>query len=390
MSASIFISYSSSDQKVAETICDALQARGFTCWISCRDIGPGENFQEAIVQAIRSVKLMLLVFTSNANNSNEIKKEIVLAGRYHLTVVPVRVEDVAPNDALAYEFATRQWIDLFKDWEHDIERLASQIGSLLAEGPAVVGSKAPVAKKPLLQRYALVALFVSVLAIGGAYLYWRLAIPSAQMAADDRAWSDAANLGTVQGFKQYLDSFRNGGHVAEAQQRIQAIDDKAWTDAFAAGNIVALSKYLLQFPEGAHAAQAQRSITGLERQAAEPGHAPDKTHFDGSWLITIACSDAGGAKGYSMQIPSEVKDGVFHGQRGSEGQPNWLTVDGTIQLDGSTELFVQGVTSVPAYTVGNLPTGSNYSYHLVARFEDASAKGTRQELRPCNFTAVKR
>ena len=106
--------------------------------------------------------------------------------------------------------------------------------------------------------------------------------------------------------------------------------------------------------------------------------------------MTVTCTDAAGAKGYSIQITSQVTDGVFHGQRGNEGQPNWLTVDGTIQLDGSTELLAQGVTSVPAFTVGNLPTGSNYSYHIVARFEDISAKGTRQELRPCDFTAVKR
>ena len=75
MSSSIFISYSSRDQKVAETICDALQSRGHTCWISCRDVGPGENFRN-IVKAIRAAKLMLLVFTSDANNSNEIKEEI--------------------------------------------------------------------------------------------------------------------------------------------------------------------------------------------------------------------------------------------------------------------------------------------------------------------------
>jgi hypothetical protein len=75
VSAPIFISYSSRDQKVAETICDALQARGYACWISCRNIGPGENFQESIVKAIRSAKLMLLVFTSNANNSTRSKRK---------------------------------------------------------------------------------------------------------------------------------------------------------------------------------------------------------------------------------------------------------------------------------------------------------------------------
>jgi hypothetical protein len=183
--APIFISYSSIDQKVAETICDALQARGYGCWIACRNVMPGENFQEAIVKAIRSAKVMLLVFTSNANNSDEIKKEVVLAGRHRIVVVPLRVEDVAPNDALAYEFATRQWIDLFKDWEREIERLASLIGGILAVGaperdtaagsPQQLVSKvaAPAAAKssPLRLMVLLGALAVIALGSGGAYLY---------------------------------------------------------------------------------------------------------------------------------------------------------------------------------------------------------------------------
>src|SRR6204780_5458654 len=125
VSAPIFISYSSKDQDIAETIYQALEARGLDCWIACRNVNAGENFQEAIVRALRAAKVMLLVFTSNANNSDEIKKELVLAGRHRVTVLPLRVEDVVPNDAFAYEFATRQWIDLFKDWEREIDRLGA-------------------------------------------------------------------------------------------------------------------------------------------------------------------------------------------------------------------------------------------------------------------------
>ena len=399
MSSSVFISYSSSDQKVAETICDALQSRGFSCWISCRDIGPGENFQESIVKAIRSAKLMLLVFTSNANNSNEIKKEIVLAGRYHLTVVPVRVEDVVPNDAFTYEFATRQWIDLFKDWERDIERLASQIGNILAESAANGDKGVSIVERPVsqsrvdtrspLRGLALFSLPVIALVIGGAYLYWPVAVSSPQVTADDRAWSEAANLGTFEALKQYLDGYRNGKHVAEAQQRLQAIDDKAWADAFGTGTIVALSRYAAQFPDGAHFAQAQRSIAGLERQAADQNHSSDRTLFDGSWEATIFCSNAAGAQGYTRQFTSQVKDGIFHGQSGDEGQPNWLTVDGTIQVDGSAELSVRGIISDSAFAVGNAPSGTKYFYHVLARFEGTSGKGNRVELRPCNFTARK-
>jgi hypothetical protein len=42
-------------------------------------------------------------------------------------VIPVRVEDVAPDEAFAYEFATRQWIDAFHDWEHAIQRIVDQL-----------------------------------------------------------------------------------------------------------------------------------------------------------------------------------------------------------------------------------------------------------------------
>ena len=81
MDPRVFISYSSKDQKVARTICTALGHRGVTCWISFRDVQPGQNFQEQIVKAIRASKIMVLVFTSNANNSNQIKKELALASQ---------------------------------------------------------------------------------------------------------------------------------------------------------------------------------------------------------------------------------------------------------------------------------------------------------------------
>jgi hypothetical protein len=139
----IFITYSSKDQKVARTICTALENRGLACWISSRNVKPGQNYQEQIVRAIRGARVMVLVFTTNANNSNEIKKELALASQNNLVVIPVRIEDVAPNEAFAYEFATRQWIDLFEDWEKSMAELVELIAAILnvpsAGDPAKAG-----------------------------------------------------------------------------------------------------------------------------------------------------------------------------------------------------------------------------------------------------------
>ncbi|HLY44850.1 MAG TPA: TIR domain-containing protein [Stellaceae bacterium] len=186
MSAPVFLSFASNDRKAAETICKAVEQRGLKCWIATRDIRPGENFQEAITRAIRTAKVMILVFSANANNSLEVKKEIALAGRYNLVVVPVRVEDVVPNDAMSYELAVRQWIDLFDDWESAIERLILQLNAAVqtdtptpsgtAEGskPAEQDSLRLREAKPQASHHsaAVVASIVAVLGIAAGGLAW--------------------------------------------------------------------------------------------------------------------------------------------------------------------------------------------------------------------------
>ena len=73
MTKKVFLSYSSKDHKTALAICAALEARGHPCWMSTRDVKPGENYQGAIVRAIRDAGVMVMIFSINANNSDEIK-----------------------------------------------------------------------------------------------------------------------------------------------------------------------------------------------------------------------------------------------------------------------------------------------------------------------------
>ncbi len=161
MSANIFISFASPDRKIANVLCNALETRGFDCWISSRNIRPGENFQVSIVQAIRRAKILLLVFTENSNKSEEMTKELALASQQKLIVIPLRVEDVTPNEAFSYEFATRQWIDFFADWEFAMDQLSMRISDAvgiqhpLAANAAAATLEAPVA--PIIEAAPLVA-----------------------------------------------------------------------------------------------------------------------------------------------------------------------------------------------------------------------------------------
>ena len=131
----VFVSYATADRKQALSVCKAIERRGTQCWISARNVEPGENYQEAIVHSLRQARAMVLVFSKAANNSDEIKKELSLASRYHIPVMALRIEDVEPSDAFAYELSTRQWIDAFEGWDQSIDALVTRIGRISGAEP---------------------------------------------------------------------------------------------------------------------------------------------------------------------------------------------------------------------------------------------------------------
>jgi hypothetical protein len=112
--------------------------------------------------------------------------------------------------------------------------------------------------------------------------------------------------------------------------------------------------------------------------------------FDGTWDTTVSCINAAGALGYSYQFPSIVKDGVLHGEKGSEGKPGWLRLDGKIEPDGTAKLYAKGRVGAKEYAVGHRPAGSDYGYHIMGKFSDQEGSGKRVEGRPCEVTFVKK
>jgi hypothetical protein len=118
--AHIFISYSHHDETEALEILHGIESANIKCWISSRDVPRGEDFQDSIVSALEQASAMVLVFSKNADDSKEIKKELALASEHGLFVLPVRIEDVEPTKGFKYQLAIRQRIDLFKDREQNM------------------------------------------------------------------------------------------------------------------------------------------------------------------------------------------------------------------------------------------------------------------------------
>ena len=76
MAHDVFISYSHLDKPVADAACATLESRGVRCWIAPRDVLPGDEYASALVGAIHSSRLLVLVFSSGANQSPQVLREV--------------------------------------------------------------------------------------------------------------------------------------------------------------------------------------------------------------------------------------------------------------------------------------------------------------------------
>jgi hypothetical protein len=150
MAHDVFVSYASGDKPVADAVCATLEAKGIRCWIAPRDVLPGVHYGEAIIDAIAECRIMVLVFSSKANLSGHIPKEIERAVSKGVTVMPLRIEDVTPAKSLDYFIGSVHWLDaLTAPLEAHLERLAANVQTLLARSAsAAVPNAAPVAPMP--------------------------------------------------------------------------------------------------------------------------------------------------------------------------------------------------------------------------------------------------
>jgi hypothetical protein len=112
-SRDVFISHSKADSLAAEEVCAVLEGRGFSCWIAPRDVAPGSNYAEEILDAIEETRATVLILSANSNASVHVRHEIERAVSKGKTVFPVRVEDVKPARSIELFVSAAQWIDAF-------------------------------------------------------------------------------------------------------------------------------------------------------------------------------------------------------------------------------------------------------------------------------------
>jgi hypothetical protein len=113
MARDVFISYSQPDHDCAFELVARLEAEGINCWIAPRDIAPSADWAAEIMDAISSVRVMILVFSASSNLSPQVRREVERAVHKQLSVLPFRIENVSPSKSLEFFLSAQHWMDAF-------------------------------------------------------------------------------------------------------------------------------------------------------------------------------------------------------------------------------------------------------------------------------------
>ncbi len=120
----IFISHkTSTEHDLALGIARMLHENGISCWIAPENVEAGEDFAPAIVEAINSCEIFLLIFTGESMASEHVRKEVGLATDLGKKIIALKIGDFDLNALYRYYLNGVQTIPFDFSDEEDKQRL---------------------------------------------------------------------------------------------------------------------------------------------------------------------------------------------------------------------------------------------------------------------------
>jgi adenylate cyclase len=134
MAHDVFLSYAAADKAAAFAVLKGLEDQRIRCWIAPRDIPPGSEYGQQIVDALKGCQVFVVIFSAGANGSPHVRREVERAVSLDRIIVPFRVEDVAPTGAMEYCLSGTHWLDALKP------PLESHVATLVATVQGLLGA----------------------------------------------------------------------------------------------------------------------------------------------------------------------------------------------------------------------------------------------------------
>ena len=136
-----FISHSNKDGNALHAVRKHLEACGYPCFASERDLWHNDNWQTQLVDAMDESQMLIYIHSKNSNRSVEVSREInYFADKCHRPILVYRLDDEPYNKDRAYYLQSINYIDSLTRPEDGLEHLADNVRKTLdglsAEGHA--------------------------------------------------------------------------------------------------------------------------------------------------------------------------------------------------------------------------------------------------------------
>lgn len=109
----LFISYATKNADIAKYVVEKIERRGKRCFIAPRDIRSGADYASEIVKGISNSQAVLLIFSSESDKSGYVLREVNSAVSRNKTIIPLRIENFLPSEAMEFYLGPTHWLDAF-------------------------------------------------------------------------------------------------------------------------------------------------------------------------------------------------------------------------------------------------------------------------------------
>ena len=114
MAHEVFISYKSENAEYADALHKKLEENGIKCWLDSSNIRTAKNFAQEIIDGLNEAKVIVLIYSKEADKSPYVYREIETAFDANKHIVPLKIDDTYPEE-LEFFLRGTQWLDASPD-----------------------------------------------------------------------------------------------------------------------------------------------------------------------------------------------------------------------------------------------------------------------------------
>lgn len=133
MNHDVFISYSSQNKEAAQAICHALEQNEIRCWMAPRDIPYGAQYGDVIDDAIKTCKVVVVLFSETAASSQWVNGELNVAFEEQKTIIPFRLDQTPLKGQTRVMLNQRHWIDAYPDYKTKFNDLVTAVAKSIGK-----------------------------------------------------------------------------------------------------------------------------------------------------------------------------------------------------------------------------------------------------------------